>query len=522
MSTERQLALGYSIGGCMKKTRILLTGATGTMGFSVLKELVSELEQFELHLLIRKNDSRIDLIKPYEKLKGLTITWGDLTNDQDVFMCVKDADIILHVAAFVSPAADYQPLLAMKTNFGSTKNILSAIREQKRENEVKFVYIGTVAETGDRMPPIHYGRVGDPIKPSIFDYYAVSKVAAERLVIESGIKYWVSLRQTGIIGPAMSKITDPIMFHNGLNNVLEYVSDRDSGRMLKNLCVLEESKELSPEFWGHIYNIGGGGSCRVDTLTMFEEIFGAIGFTNLDNVISPKWFATKNFHGQYYLDSDVLEGYLHFRKDSMQYFYEEYIKNLGITASLSKAICKMPGGQKLMGSVIKRMFLKMAKTEHGTVHFIENKMEDQISAYWGSRKEWEEIPDSIYDLKKSTELNKVIKLDHGYEEDKPKSKLTLSDMKEATRFRGGRLNSTTMTQGDWLTPLFITCAFGHDFIASPKLTLEGGHWCPVCERTSWNYGKRAKVDSFFAQVWNPLHDKENEKEYRKEVNELMV
>ena len=44
------------------------------------------------------------------------------------------------------------------------------------------------------MPPIHWGRVGDPIKPSMFDYYAVSKVAAERYVIESGLKYWVSLR----------------------------------------------------------------------------------------------------------------------------------------------------------------------------------------------------------------------------------------------------------------------------------------------------------------------------------------
>ena len=31
----------------------------------------------------------------------------------------------------------------------------------------------------------------------MFDYYAVSKIAAERYVIESGLKYWVSLRQTG-------------------------------------------------------------------------------------------------------------------------------------------------------------------------------------------------------------------------------------------------------------------------------------------------------------------------------------
>lgn len=68
------------------------------------------------------------------------------------------------------------------------------------------------------MPSIHWGRVGDPSKPSMFDYYAVSKVA-ERLVIESRLKYWVSLRQTGIIGKATSEIEDVIMFHNCFDNV---------------------------------------------------------------------------------------------------------------------------------------------------------------------------------------------------------------------------------------------------------------------------------------------------------------
>ena len=87
-----------------------------------------------------------------------------------------------------------------------------------QEETTRFVSIGTVAETGDRMPPIHWGRVGDPIKPSMYDYYAVSKVAAERMVVESGLKYWVSLRQTGIIGPAMAKIRDSIQFHNCLDS----------------------------------------------------------------------------------------------------------------------------------------------------------------------------------------------------------------------------------------------------------------------------------------------------------------
>lgn len=52
--------------------------------------------------------------------------------------------------------------------------------------------------------------------------------------------------------------------------------------------------------------------------------------------------------------------------------------------------------------------------------------------------------------------------------------------------------------------------------------LEGGHWCDECERKSWNYGRRAKVDPFFAQAWKPLHEDDELREYPKEVNELNI
>lgn len=167
------------------------------------------------------------------------------------------------------------------------------------------------------MPPIHWGRVGDPIKPSMFDYYAVSKVAAERYVIESGLGRWVSLRQTGIIGSAMARIRDAIQFHNCIDNVLEYVSDRDSGTMMAHLASYDAAGILPGAFWGHVYNIGGGEPCRVSTYQMYQALYGELGFRSLDAVIDPKHYAIRNFHGQYYLDSDRLEGYLHFRSDSM-------------------------------------------------------------------------------------------------------------------------------------------------------------------------------------------------------------
>mgnify|MGYP001280995555 CR=1 FL=1 len=504
----------------MGKQRVFLTGATGAMGFLSLQELIGNPAEQEVVILARPSEKNKTLLAPYEGRTGLSIRWGDLKNYDDVYACVEGADIVLHVAAFVSPAADYYPEEAMKVNFGSTRNIIRAIREQKRENDVRFVYIGTVAETGDRMPPIHWGRVGDPIKPSVYDYYAVSKIASERLVIESGLKYWVSLRQTGIIGPKMSEIDDAIMFHNCLDNVLEYVSDRDSAVLMKNLCDETRGGTLPESFWNHIYNIGGGPGCRTSTYDMYKVLFGALGFTDLSNAMQDaKYYGTRNFHGQYYLDSDKLENFLHFQRDTMQYYYDCYLKQLGSTATIAKFITKLPGGQKLIGNAMKKRFIKVARTEHGTMRFIEENMEDQIAAYWGSKEAMEAIP-PLKDFRHFTDWNTVIPIDHGYDESKPESELTLEDVKAAAEFRGGQCLSTEMQKGDWSTKLTFRCAFGHTFEASPRLVLEGGHWCPVCERESWNYQNRAKVDPFFAQVWCPLHPKDEEpRVYKKIVSE---
>jgi hypothetical protein len=350
----------------------------------------------------------------------------------------------------------------------------------------------------------------------------VSKIAAERYVIESELPRWVSLRQTGIIGPAMAAIEDAIMFHNCLDNVLEYVSDRDSAVLLRNLCAKERSGALADQFWGHIFNIGGGESCRVDTYTMYKRLFGDIGITKLSNALDSKWYATRNFHGHFYLDSDKLNDILAFRSDSMEHFYDAYLKNLGATVGAAKFLTKLPGGQKLMGGIMKKRFLKTARTDHGTVRFIEQNMEGHIAAYWGSREAWEAIL-PMEEFQHFTDWDTVVHIDHGYDEEKPERELSLADVCGAAEFRGGECLSAKMKQGNWTQKLNFRCAFGHAFEASPRLVLEGGHWCPVCERESWNYYERAKVDPYFAQVWNPLHP-ETEKAwtYPKVVSELDV
>lgn len=507
----------------MKRPVVFMTGAGGGMGWESFQAMLPDLgKTYDLIVFDLDTDRNRAKFERFIGRPGVQVVFGDLLDKALVADCVRRSDICLHIAAFVSPQADYHPKKAMEVNYGSTRNLIEAIREAGKAETCKFVYIGTVAETGERMPPIHWGRVGDPIKPSVFDYYAVSKIAAERCVIESGLKYWVSLRQTGIIGPAMAKIRDAIQFHNGIDNVLEYVSDRDSGRAMRNLCAYDTQGTLDPGFWGHIYNIGGGERCRVSTGEMYEVMYGKLGFASLDPIIEPKYSATRNFHGQYYLDSDKLEAYLHFRSDSMQYFYDAYLKEMGAIRDVGKALNKLPKGQVLMGKLIRKAFAPMLNSEHGTKHWLDASMTVQIEAFWGSRAAWEAIPEKYSDLVRFTDWDTVVPIDHGYDESKPESELSLEDMQGAAKFRGGELLSEEMTTGDWRSKLRFRCAFGHEFEASPRLVLEGGHWCPECERRSWNYGKRAQVDPFFAQVWKPLHKDDELREYPKEVTELDV
>ena len=75
---------------------------------------------------------------------------------------------------------------------GGTRNVVGAIKAQPDPDAVRLVHIGSVAQTGHRPAPIHWGRTGDPIKISKYDHYARTKTEAEAPVAESGLSHWVS------------------------------------------------------------------------------------------------------------------------------------------------------------------------------------------------------------------------------------------------------------------------------------------------------------------------------------------
>ena len=466
--------------------QVFLTGASGNMGREALRELVALGTSTKIKILVLPNERKHPNVRPWLDHPQVEIVWGDLTRYEDVLTGVTGADYVLHVGGMVSPAADRLPELTRKVNVGGAGNIVRAIKAQPNPDDIKLVYIGTVAQTGSRNPPIHWGRTGDPIKISHFDNYAVTKTLAEAIVAESGLKHWVSLRQTGMAHTAMWKIFDPIMFHNPINGVFEWATAKDSGRLVANIC----KPGVPQDLWRNFFNIGGGQSCRVINHQFMVKTFKAMGISDHRPVLTPNWFATQNFHGQWYADSDRLEALVPYRSQSIDDFFEE----------LSRAI---PWFVKLVGrlqpGLIRKRVKALAEAPGGSLHWIAQNETAHIDAYFGSLDAWKQIPDSWTKFPLARPSTTVSLLDHGYDEGIRPTAWTIEAIKSAAVFRGGQCLSSEMV--DPYTPLHWRCALGHDFLMSPNLKLRGGHWCPTCMVNPSVYGDVAKRSPFFAQVY---------------------
>ncbi len=471
------------------------------MGGAAFREMLQRRDRFQLRLLLRPTPRNRKDFSRFESDAGVEIVWGDLTCYEDVWQAVCGADYVLHPAAMISPAADHRPQQAAATNIGAAENLTRAIAAQPNgADHIKFVNVGSVAQYGDRLGPIHMVRVGDPLKSSIFDVYATTKIKAERIVIESGLKNWVSLRQTYIAIPNALSLMDPISFHQPIDTRIELITARDAGYLLAQCC----EPDVPDGFWCNVYNIGGGPNCRVVYLDYIDQMMKRLGIGDYRKVMERNWFCLRNFHCSWFEDSHELENYLHFQRDTL----DDHYRQVEQAAPGYLKVARLPGIRHLIPRwFVKRWVMRpMAFGKNGPCYWIDQNLQGRISAFFGSRQDWESIPD--WTVHTPDMDPPATRLDHGYDESKPVAELDLDDMRSAADFRGGECLSEKTEAGDMSTKLDWQCAFGHPFKASPRLVLSAGHWCPQCAAPPWNYDEIARCNPFFAQVWYPNHSQQ--------------
>lgn len=362
----------------MKKT-VFLTGATGNMGWAGFLELYARRERFNIRILARDSKKNRKMLARYINDPALSVIWGDLTRYEDVLAGVSGADYVLHVGGMVSPAADYYPEKTLKVNVAAAENVVKAVLAQPNKDEMRVVYIGSVAQYGDRNPPHHWGSVDEPQTPAKYDMYALSKIRAEQVFANAGLKRWVTLRQSGILYPGILKVVNPTAFHVPVGGVLEWATVEDSGRLLAQVC----EDWVPDEFWNRAYNISSGEQYRMTNYEFETRLLNGLGLPGPEKVFKPQWFALKNFHGMWYTDADQLEEYLHFRSYTP---VDEYF------ATMKSKLPWFYSLAFLAPAWAVRFFMKPYAYEKGmgTQWWVKNDLE-KFEAYYGSKEAFESI-----------------------------------------------------------------------------------------------------------------------------------
>jgi len=486
-----------------KKQVVLLTGASGSMGLVTFKLLWEKRDRYDIVLLLRPSKKNRKQFRGYERQAGseegtgLKIVWGDILNREDVVEACRGIDWCLHTLALISPAADRDPDMAELVNARGTRYLVEAI-EEENPNHIRFVNVSTVAEYGDRLPPVHMTRTGDPILPSIYDYYSLTKIKGELAVMQSRIKHRVSLRQTFIMIPDLLSLKDSIMFHQPIHSLMEGITSRDSGRLLINCLDVEDDSD----FWGGYYNISGGPGCRIAFLEILDRIYSLLGI-RYRKVMERKWFALKNFHMQFLEDSDKLNHYLHHWEGGQH--MDDYIgdvrKNLPWYLKATAWFARYIPPFRIIVEAITRLELKkLAYKADGTMTWIANKDMGKIHAFYGSLEAYQHIPPWGEGMPSMDHSQEYLRLDHGYDESK--EEFDIQDLHKAATFRGGQLVSNKW-DGDVNTSLSWVCCQGHPFSMTAHAVLKGGHWCMECIAPPWNYHLIVNKNPFVTQLLKP-------------------
>lgn len=478
------------------KKRVVIFGASGSMGLACLHHISRD--TIHLILLLRPSRKNFKLARQmgirhpsakntFDSAENLEIRWGSITDYRCVKECVEKGDLIFNMAAIIPPRIFKNFRKMDETNLGGVLNIIRAIRETGGSETKRFINTSSVAVYGDRLPPYHIIKVGDPAYPSPLDFYGLTKMKAERALIESGLKYWAIIRQTFIALPDVFTLLAPLMFHQPLNQLIEGTYKDDAGIGAARLIDAPDS------FYRQIYNFGNGPKFRVSYIEFLERMFGLIG-VDLTKAMNRRWFTQRNFHCGYFADWEILNRYTNHAQTS----FDDYIR------IVDKRIPPVYRLAKFVPPVFMRMFLRFYAEPMKWICKKKKFPYHHAAYYFENAKEWKDLPDWSQPIEKPA-FEEGKKVDTGFQIRFDKN-YTLEDLKKAAEYRGGRLVSESFN-GMHVMHSWYCGHCGQTFRATPMLILHGGQWCPCTVPGNWTYKQQAERDKVIAQLYYAQHGK---------------
>lgn len=300
----------------MVKKKILLTGASGTVGKELFKELLNRTNEYEVSLFLR--GSRKNKKQFNKFISRIRIFWGSIQNFQEVKEAVNEQDVVIHLAAALPDVAFNNPEILISTNVDGTQNVINAMENQI--NPPKLIFTSSVAVYGDRREnPII--KLSDPIDDNTKDLYSMTKIKCERLIRESKLEFCI-FRVSYVIATEILKFR-PIMFYISLETSVEAIHSKDAGLALVNAI---DSKEV----WNKTFNLGGGKQCQISYRNNMDDLFEIMGFGR--GFLPDEAFSKEDSHCGFFDEQETsyIQSVLRFQNFTLKDFYAEVKKWTGI------------------------------------------------------------------------------------------------------------------------------------------------------------------------------------------------
>jgi len=109
----------------MLKKKILLTGASGTVGKELFKELLNRTKEYEVSLFLRESRKNKKHFTQY--IDKVRIFWGALQDYEEIEKAVNKQDVVIHVAGALPDLVFKNPEIVISTNVDGTQNIIKAM-----------------------------------------------------------------------------------------------------------------------------------------------------------------------------------------------------------------------------------------------------------------------------------------------------------------------------------------------------------------------------------------------------------
>ncbi len=250
----------------MRSRLVLVTGAFGNLGRSVVAKLLSEghrVRAFDLPSPKNRRAARALAAR-------VELVWGDLQRVPDVERAIRNVDAVAHLAAILPPMSERKPQAARAVNIEGTRNLVRAA--ERVRPELPFVFASSCSVYGAGVRGL---ATADSFTEAS-DVYTETKLAAEAILRSSPLA-WVILR-VGAAIEASAAATDPIvmrlMFEIDPENPVELVHGKDvANAVVRAIEVQGAHRKILP--------IGGGPSCRLRQRELLELSLGSLGLGTL-------------------------------------------------------------------------------------------------------------------------------------------------------------------------------------------------------------------------------------------------